>query len=1000
MNPLAFLLVLLGSGLTGFSTSGSSGSASTSTSLGMTGSTPGTGSDDTDTDDTPQSASGATSSGSGTTTPTTPEPTLTVIGSTVDTNIPVAPTQSGTAGEQLAAKVDLPLSGRVDVMEGRVTTFELADDNIESVRILSDVPNGNITVNADNTLALVMTQSEFTGSQNFTYEVTHTNGSVSTHTGRLNVVEGEQANGWATGESHYMLATDANDKIVVEHGENHTKVYISESNTALSLQDIARAEGMNVSQITGDWLANSSYGQSESLALDTEAGMMLWNTVTPRDSQTSNWLMFERGYQYADPGRLLDRGTEGESELNPLYIGAWGTGDRPEIQSQFYQWQESSSNLVVQDIHFSGGVFVTGAENWIFDNVLMTEDQVSFQHSESITVRNSEFIDIKREASLDGGDWDNHSDRIQGFYMNYVDGVMLDGLFLDYNGWEEGYSVTGDASGGQPPSMWSHNIYFGANMEDITMVDTISMRSASYGAQIRSGGFFEDNVFIDNNAGFATVGGDYKGAGAVGNYSLISNNLVTSASYNEGLQIGAVSRGIWDEGAMTSLVGNIVAHLADPNSNEIEDKEVANHSVYSTKGAEFDDSIIYNWEGSSATTNATIINEQNTEGLDTNALDQTTIQNFTAQLLGKNTASIEDLANYLRSQADGALDNVVDADLILRFFQEGFGMDVDIRDQATTVRFEPDSLSDGVRWDNRMNWNTDDLPGLYGADDVNLAGNDVVFGTNAAIDELAFGANGSLNVYGGRLDVDGGFTGNDNGTLNIEGAGQVWADGSDAGGLEITVDGGRFANTGDFSGADMTVTGGEAILASDDGRYQVGASKTLAVFDSIAKVGFADDDGDMAILDFEEGATVAFKASDNDLGSIEEFASSTHDNADVQSGIDLGNATLSIDLAGLSASNGTAFTLMDADEIVGIFDDAAIGGLGSRNAKIIVNYETDSVTLELTAGNGQVSVETVGQEDDVESAEQALWNALTADQGTFSDEAQTNSDDEDILDAA
>ena len=45
--------------------------------------------------------------------------------------------------------------------------------------------------------------------------------------------------------------------------------------------------------------------------------MDLWSTVTPRDSTTSNWLLFENGYDYAT-GEILQRGTYGESEQNPV----------------------------------------------------------------------------------------------------------------------------------------------------------------------------------------------------------------------------------------------------------------------------------------------------------------------------------------------------------------------------------------------------------------------------------------------------------------------------------------------------------------------------------------------------------------------------------------------------------------------------------------------------------------------------------------------------------
>ena len=988
MNPFSFLLALLGSGLMAFSTSG------TRNSQGMVSNDevtpiqsvddpePPAGSDTDDGEPVPQEDDDDSTEDTqnGTLPPTQtdsdpepqPEPPT-------DVTAPVAPEQTGGIGTDGGATSALEIDGRVTVMEGRVATLDPDMADVESIRIVSDVPHGNVSVNPDNTFALVLTESDFTGHMSFQYEATYADGSTSMHTTQLNVVEGLQEQGWGTGETHYMLATDENDKVIVEHGENHTKVYISGDNSALSLADIARAENLSVSDVTGDFLANSEYGQSEDLALDSEAGMALWGTVTDRGSVTSNWLLFERGYEYDNLGRILDRDTNGESELNPLYLGAYGEGDKPEIKSELYQFQESSDNLVIQDLHFSGRVFVTYANNVLLDNVTVTDDQSSFINSSGITVRNSEFYDIYTSTD-ESEDFSGHSGRIQGIFINKTDGALLEGNLFDYIAWREGYE-DGDV---QPPTMWSQNMYLAETMTDVTVRDTISMRAASFGAQVRSGGFIEDNVFIDNNAGLNFVGSDYKGSGPLGQYTLATDNIVTSAAYKEADNIGTRSLGIRDGAELSSIVDNIVTHLANPDDpSELDYKLAARPALESEKDVYYDDTIVHNWAGATTDPDA---HQRGTDDLDEDVLDQTTIQRFASQLLDKEDATIEDLAEYLRAEAEnGSLTTLPDNELIKQFFQTGFGIAADFREEAADLRFIPDDLGEGVRWDNRLNWDSDDLPGLYAADTVDLGGNHVYHGANTRIDTLDFGDDGELTLYGGKLTLDGGIVGDEGGTLNIEGAGQLWSEGSDADDLDIMVSGGRFLNSGDFSDADLTVTGGQAILASDDGRYEVSENKTLAIFDAVAKVGFDGEDGSRAILDLQEGSTVAFKADGDQLGSIEEVNSGAFGDTDVQSGINLGDATLSIDLTGLSSSNGTAFTLMDADEIVGIFDEADIGGLGARNATIVIDYETDSVTLQLTSGNGQVTVETVGEESDADQGEMALWNALTDGQGVASD---------------
>ena len=229
---------------------------------------------------------------------------------------------------------------------------------------------------------------------------------------------------------------------------------------------------------------------------------------------------------------------------------------------------------------------------------------------------------------------------------------------------------------------------------------------------------------------------------------------------------------------------------------------------------------------------------------------------------------------------------------------------------------------------------------------------------------------------------------------------EMWVDGylgDDT--LTLDIEAGLFVNTGEMANTDLTATGGTAVLATGGAEFTVSSGRTLAVFEAAAKVGFDGDDGGMAILDLHEGGTLAYSAESGDLGTIEEIRSGAFgDTPDVLSGIDLGGATLEIDLAGLSAEAGTEFTLMSADEIAGALGETLVGGLGSRDATIVVDYLNDSVTLQLAAGSGLVTVETIGEEADVTSGAEALWQALTADQGLAEDQALP--DEEDLLEVA
>ena len=276
----------------------------------------------------------------------------------------------------------------------------------------------------------------------------------------------------------------------------------------------------------------------------------------------------------------------------------------------------------------------------------------------------------------------------------------------------------------------------------------------------------------------------------------------------------------------------------------------------------------------------------------------------------------------------------------------------------------------------------------------------MVFGTNATINTLDMGLDGSLNIYGGKLTATGGIVGDQGGDLNLEGTGQAWLNGSDGSDLDIFLSGsGRFANTGEFSGADLTVRDGQAILATDDASYEVSNGHTLTIDGSDAKVGFDDEASRIALLELEADGTLEFIADRNGLGEIAEFRSGAYGDApNVQSGVDLGGGTLSLDLSDFSGTDNT--TLISSDELIGSFGDVDISGLGGRNATIVVNHETDTVSLNLSSGNGSVSVETIGEETDNDSGN-ALWQALTAGNGTFSEtsnaQVPTEEDPEDIM---
>ncbi|MFL4468333.1 right-handed parallel beta-helix repeat-containing protein [Tateyamaria armeniaca] len=699
--------------------------------------------------------------------------------------------------------------GPVTVTAGRVAHLAPEDhETAQSVRIIEGPEYGNVTVNPDNTLALVLTGTTQTDDIRIQYEITHADGRVETLESTLNVQAGTQDAGWGQG-NHYLLETDENDKTIVETGDDHRKVYISESEDALSRADIAALEGLDEGDITRDWLiANDTYGADEEMALATDVGMDLWYGITGETVEpNSNWLLFEKGYEYNDLGRLVTRGLQGEDELHPAHITSWGEGEKPIISSQIDIFQRDTDNLVFSDVHLQGGLRALIGSNVIFDDVEVSENGFNLQNIDSVTIRNSHIYDIFLDEPATGEDWHPHSNRLSGVFSATNESLLIENTLIAQVGWEQGFSEDGDGAFPQPPNQFSQNVYATDDSLDLTFRDNVSTHGASWGLQARAGGFIEDNLFSENNAGFITTGGSSETPGFTGNYMLANGNVVTSAAYKIAPQIGALSVGLQDNGSDSSLLDNIVAHLADPNDpDDIALKVFNNGGVRNIEEAFFDNSIQYNWVGTRASPGQDP--DRNTEGLDPTTLDATTLNALAQAVLGDPNADADDLAEYLKH-------NDFETDSLLAFFKEAFGVETYTAPAGATHSFVPDVLGGGIRWDNRINWDTEVVPGQNALDSVDLRSNFVNYAANSTLRDLTFGDGGELTLFSGKLTIEGQtFVGTGMAEVNVVNAGQFWTNGvAEDGSLIVDIDAGRFANTGEITGG-VSLTSRAAMRSS------------------------------------------------------------------------------------------------------------------------------------------------------------------------------------------
>jgi hypothetical protein len=854
----------------------------------------------------------------------------------------------------------------LDVSGGRTTTLDISGGQaVAWVDLLGQPDRGHASVNPDGTIVLVLSDDHtYTGPLSLDYRVTFENGSQTSDTLDLNVTPVTQAKGWGVGE-HYMLEEDANGDIVVEHGDNHQKVYVSESQEALTRAKIAALEKMAVEDVTTRWIRdNSTYGQHENTALATALGVEVWQDLTgPKNAPGSHWLLFEKGYEYSDLGRFMVKESAGESALHPLHITSWGETGEAVLETAILLTQTGYDNVVVSDLRMENSINVYNSKN-----ILVTDTEVFGATNTGINVRNTDSFTLHDSsvsyAVAKGNDGEFWTEWNSGMLVTGSDHAFVTGNLFHHNGWEKDYNINNTIDGGVAPNTYKHNVYFQWNTSDVTFTDNISTQSSSFGVKLRGGAFAEENFLADNNVGADMLGGDYKGRGQVGNFTFFADNVITNAGYKIAPRDGAHSWGIQNKGFETALLDNIVMHLADPDDPaDLAAKPITQFALDNSQGStSFDNTKIFNWKGADPDRWKGNAQDQNLGDADPDVLMQTTIQRYAELLTGGRETTIDGLSDYLLSLANTAYDDAITARDINEYFQNAFGLTLEGPD-ADSHRFIPNDIASGMRWDNRVNWDNGEVPGAR--DSVDLGGNHVYYGAQTvSLGALSLGKNGHLSVNGGKLTVDTALAADTGSEVDISGAGQFWTSGYGGNAaLDLTVAGGRFANTGRFDGpAILEISGdAQAILATSGASMKLDSQSALRIEGSDARVGFDGETSGPAVLWMEDQFLLQFAADAEGLSGLREFRSGHWDqkNSPVQSGVMM-DGVLEIDLSQY-AGGPDSFELIDVDVLAGAFDDISVRGLGSGfDARVVVDHDSDALMLDLSLGQGRVFVETTG----------------------------------------
>lgn len=727
----------------------------------------------------------------------------------------------------------------------QVTSLAASAGRMNAFADLASVQGLEVLHRADGTTGLNLLDQTEGG----TYPATLKDGQSVT----LEIAPRAQKRGHASG-IHYWLPTDERGRFMPEPGQRHRKVYVSGAASALTRTAIAAAAGVAESAVSGPWLnARPQYGGTQDQAVDNAVFNLILADLAGSGKQSrSDWFLFERGYSYTFARLQYWRG---EDELHPVVFGAWGTGPHPQMSG--FGWIGLAPRyMLIRDLATSNFNPRHGY-GIILENCRITgHDESQFRDLFMSSWKEVALFDIAK--LVPGGNpprtyWDGSNDRISGAFGSSSKNLMIEGCVVDRCGWAEGYDYDRSAAFPMAPSDRNHGLYITFNCRDLTLRDNLISRNASCGLQIRCGGQYERNLFIENNVQGAIHSGT--NFGPVNQFTNFMDGVVFGAGYKRvnGFQ-GGINWGHDISGYQTSMIGNIVAHRANPDdpdemaerSNE-DRPDWSGGRPYSQSGRMlFNDTQVYRWRDRQDGTPE----DEHTQALDPAVLDKTTIQNYGGIVLGQPSATIEQFVQYVKANDQIALD----VKTAIAWAQDRFGRPLPERDNPASLTFLPDVRTEGFRWDNRRNWTTYTLPGDHPADAANLDGNFVRFGTlTVDIAALTFG-DGSLDVTSGSLTVG---TITDAARIKLGYSGQFFCGGSSQP-VRIEAVSGRVGFTGPLTDLDLTADGKAQVLLGPE--VVIPAGRKLSIGGPRAMAGW-DGAGTAKLtiqgkLEFRAGATV------------------------------------------------------------------------------------------------------------------------------------------------
>jgi hypothetical protein len=366
--------------------------------------------------------------------------------------------------------------------------------------------------------------------------------------------------------THLSVAQDDNGWTVVTPAQDTRVIYVSNS------------QGSDANNGLSPNAAVKTIAKGESLIRDGSA----------------DWLLLKRGDTFESFGSWK---LHGRSADQPLYISAYGTGARPQINSgasngfttAYYQ-NRRVDNLIISSLSFNANTYngTNGAPEGILLNCpgtnITIEDCKIQGYKDNIVVGDPTHAitntTIRRNEILDAYDLSNPTSvHAQGIYVSSsTQNLTIEENVLDHNGWRQ--------NSPSDRTFYNHDIYVYNGASNVVVQNNIISDASFYGIKFNAGGTATGNLFLHNSESVYLEGA-----------ATISNNVISEAvdmpSQSWGVGINT------QKSPSATISHNLITDLASTGSSQLMAIEVYNNNSPFT--GTVSDNVIYNWRGSGIT---------------------------------------------------------------------------------------------------------------------------------------------------------------------------------------------------------------------------------------------------------------------------------------------------------------------------------------------------------------------------------------------------------------